>query len=46
MLELRDKEYLGKIRPDTISFLINFAITDTSQLNVDDLTERLSNKEL
>jgi hypothetical protein len=46
MLELLDKEYLGKLRPDTVSFLIKFAITDISQLNVDDLTKRLSDKEL
>ena len=46
MLELLDKEYLGKLRPDTVSFLIKFAITDISQLNVDDLTERLSNRRM
>lgn len=46
MLELLDKEYLGNLRPDTVSFLIKFAITDVSQLNVDDLTKRLANKEI
>lgn len=46
MIELLDKELLGKLRPDTISFLIKYAITDVSQKNVDVLTKKLSNKML
>lgn len=46
MIELLDKEILGKIRPDTVSFLIKYAITDVSQENVDVITKKLSSKML
>ena len=46
MIELLDKEVLGKLRPDTVSFLIKYAITEVSQENVNNLTERLSNEML
>lgn len=44
MIELLTKENLGKIRPDTVSFLIKYAITDVSQENVDVLNKKLSNE--
>lgn len=44
MIELLDKENLGKLRRDRASFLIKYAITNISHKNVDVLTKKLSNE--
>lgn len=46
MIELLDKEILGKLRPNTVSFLIKYAITGLTQENVDILNKKLSKETL